>query len=125
MIGSLAMRTGAPAPRRLREITGELERGVFLAVYRSRAQRRRRAVAVAILSLKHGLRGMLFTWPLYLLAWGAPYLPGGLGLLVLALVLPGLAVSLLILRRAVHEDYARMVRDVLLEDRYPGRLVRG
>lgn len=111
--------------KRLQDIKGGLQRGVFMALYDSRTQRRRRTLALAILYLKHGLRGLLFTWPLYLMAWAGFYLPGLLTILILALVVPALAVSAIILRRAVREDYARLVRDVLMEDGYPGRLVRG
>ena len=72
---------------------------------------------------KHGLRGILFSWPLYLLplaAWllQARYLP-----LILLLLLPGVYVSGGILRRGVHDDYARLVDGCLLRSGYPGRLL--
>jgi hypothetical protein len=78
-----------PACKRLTDIRNELERGVFLSVYNSRTQRMRRFIARIILTIKHGLRGTLFSWPLYLLplaAWSlkATYLP-----LILLLLLPG------------------------------------
>jgi hypothetical protein len=79
----------APTSKRLSDIRNEFERGVFLSVYNSRAQRMRRFIARIILVIKHGLRGTLFSWPLYLLplaAWSlkASYLP-----LILLLLFPG------------------------------------
>jgi hypothetical protein len=79
----------APTSKRLSDIRNEFERGVFLSVYNSRAQRMRRFIAGIILAIKHGLRGTLFSWPLYLLplaAWSlkASYLP-----LILLLLFPG------------------------------------
>ena len=40
-------------------IRSDFERGVFLSVYNSRVQRMRRVIALLILGLKHGLRGIL------------------------------------------------------------------
>ena len=110
-------------PKRLSDIRNEFERGVFLSVYNSRMQRMHRIIARAILGLKHGLRGTLFSWPLYLLplaAWSfqATYLP-----LILLLLLPGVYVSCAILRRGVREDYVRLVDGIILRPGYPGRLL--
>jgi hypothetical protein len=109
--------------RRLADIRSEFERGVFLALYNSRRQRMHRVLARLILGFKHGLRGMLFSWPLYLLplaAWilQAHYLP-----LILLLLLPGVLISGFILRRGVHEDYARLVDGCILRPGYPGRIL--
>jgi hypothetical protein len=111
------------APKRLTDIRSDFERGVFLALYNSRSQRRHRSIARIILGTKHGLRGILFSWPLYLLpvaAWllQARYLP-----LILLLLLPGLYISGTILRRGVQEDYARLVEGTILRPGYPGRLL--
>ena len=113
----------ASAPKRLADIRNDFERGVFLALYNSRQQRLHRVLARVILGCKHGLRGLLFSWPLYLLplaAWllQARYLP-----LILLLLLPGVYISGTILRRGVHEDYARLVEGCLLRSGYPGRLL--
>lgn len=110
-------------PKRLADIRNDFERGVFLALYNSRRQRVHRGVARIILGLKHGLRGMLFSWPLYLLplaAWllQARYLP-----LILLLLLPGVYISGVILTRGVHEDYARLVDCYILKRGYAGRLL--
>ena len=111
------------ASKRLTDIRSEFERGVFLALYHSPRQRLHRFLALLILAFKHGLRGILFSWPLYLLplaAWllQARYLP-----LILLLLLPGVYVSGGILRRGVHDDYARLVDGCLLRSGYPGRLL--
>ena len=110
-------------PKRLTDIRNDFERGVFLALYNSRRQRAHRVIARIILGLKHGLRGVLFSWPLYLLplaAWllQARYLP-----LILLLLLPGIWISGTILKRGVHEDYAHLVKDHILRAGYPGRLL--
>ena len=113
----------APTSKRLSDIRNEFERGVFLSVYNSRAQRVRRYIARAILVVKHGLRGTLFSWPLYLLplaAWSlkASYLP-----LILLLLLPGVYISWIILVRGVREDYANYVEGFILRPGFPRRLL--
>ena len=109
--------------KRLGDIRDDFERGVFLSVYQSSRQRRHRRIARCILGLKHGLRGVLFSWPLYLLplaAWvlNARYLP-----LILLLLLPGLYLSGVILLRGVRSDYAQLVDGLILHPGYPGRLL--
>jgi len=96
---------------------------VFLSVYNSRTQRQCRHIAHLILDLKHGLRGTLFSWPLYLLpvtAWSlkVTYLP-----LILLLLLPGVYISRVILVRGVREGYAHYVEGFLLQPGYPARLL--
>jgi hypothetical protein len=110
-------------PKRLTDIRDEFERGVFLALYNSPRQRLHRALARVILGIKHSLRGILFSWPLYLLpvsAWllQARYLP-----LILLLLLPGIYISAAILVRGVREDYNRLVDGYILRRGYAGRLV--
>ena len=109
--------------KRLSDIRNDFERGVFMSIYNSRAQRVRRLIARIILVIKHGLRGTLFSWPLYLLplaAWSlkASYLP-----LILLLLLPGVCISWVILVRGVREDYANHVEGLILRPGYPGRLL--
>ena len=112
-----------PTSKRLPDIRNELERGVFLSVYNSRTQRIRRVIARIILAIKHGVRGTLFSWPLYLLplaAWSikATYLP-----VILLLLLPGVYISGVILVRGVREDYNNHVEGYLLQPGFPGRLL--
>ena len=113
----------APTSKRLSDIRNEFERGVFLSVYNSRTQRIRRHIARIILAVKHGLRGTLFSWPLYLLplaAWSLKvnYLP-----LILLLLLPGVYISWAILVRGVREDYENYVEGYILRPGFPGRLL--
>jgi hypothetical protein len=115
------MRT--PASKRLSDIRNDFERGVFLSIYNSREQRVRRHIARVILAVKHGLRGTLFSWPLYLLplaAWSlkVSYLP-----LILLLLLPGVCISWVILVRGVREDYANYVEGCILRPGFPARLL--
>jgi|GEM_PF-1102014 len=116
------LRMSTPATKRLSDIRNEFERGVFLSVYHSRPQRLHRQLARILLGLKHGLRGTLFSWPLYLLplaAWSfkASYLP------LMLLLLPGIYLSGIILVRGVREDYAAHVEGFILRPGYPGRLL--
>jgi hypothetical protein len=113
----------ASATKHLSDIRTDFERGVFLALYNSRRQRLHRVIARIILGLKHGLRGILFSWPLYLLplaAWllQARYLP-----LILLLLLPGVYISAVILVRGIGEDYASHVEGFILRPGYPARLL--
>jgi hypothetical protein len=112
-----------PEYKHLSDIHNEFERGVFLSVYNSRQQHMRRLIARIILGLKHGLRGALFSWPLYLLplaAWSLKpaYLP-----LILLLLIPGVYISWVILVRGVREDYVNYVEGYILRPGFPGRLL--
>jgi hypothetical protein len=112
-----------PTSKRLSDIRNELERGVFLSVYNSPKQRMRRAIAHVILGVKHSLRGILFSWPLYLLplaAWS--FKPAFLPLILLLLIL-GVYISWAILVRGVREDYANHVEGFIMRPGYPGRLL--
>jgi hypothetical protein len=102
--------TGRP----LDSIHNEFERGVCQAIYDSTEQRRRRAAIVAALSLKHGLRGLLFSWPLYLMGLAAFALPGQYSYLLSLLLLPGIYISVAILRGGLKEDYNRYVKNIIL-----------
>lgn len=111
------------APKRLCDIRNEFERGVFLALYNSPRQRLHRGIARVILGIKHGLRGLLFSWPLYLLPLAAMQLQKGYLPVIVLLLLPGLALSGFILLRGVREDYAQLVDGLILKAGYPGRLL--
>ena len=109
--------------KRLSEIKNEFERGVFLAVYNSRKQRYHRVVAISMLALKHVLRGVLFSWPLYMLAFAAYAIPGSFVLLVMLLLVPAVYVSWLILSRGIREDYEKLVDGYILRAGYLGRML--
>lgn len=109
--------------KHLADIDNAFERGVFTALYNSRKQRYYRLLAVVTLSLKHALRGILFSWPLYLLVMAALVVPGRPVIVFILLLLPGVYVSWTILYRGVSEDYAQLVDGYLLSDGFVGRLL--
>ena len=109
--------------RRLPDIKNEFERGVFLAVYNSSKQRYHRKVAGVALAMKHALRGLLFSWPLYLLALAAYAVPGSFMLVFILLLMPAVYVSWVILSRGVKEDYEKLVDGYILKSGYLGRML--
>lgn len=109
--------------RRLSDIKNDFERGVFKVVYDSQQQRRNRVFALLALIIKHVLRGLLFSWPLYLLALAAYSIPDTSIFLVLILLLPAMYVSWVILNRGVREDYENIVQGYLLRSGYLGRII--
>ena len=110
--------------KKLTDIDNELERVVFLATYNSNRQRRRRIFAMLLLLVKHSLRGVIFSWPLYLLPLSIFALPIQHKYLFVLFLLPGLYVSVLILRKGVKEDYINLVEGRLLSEGYPYQLVK-
>ncbi len=113
----------AISSKNLSEIKNEFEKGVFLAVYNSRKQRCNRVVASFVLIMKHVLRGLLFSWPLYLLALAAYSIPDGSVWVVLLLLLPAMYISWGILNKGVREDYEHLVYGYLLRSGYIGRMI--
>ena len=109
--------------KRLNEIKNEFERGVFTVVYNSPKQKYNRFIAAVILAIKHVLRGLLFSWPLYLLALAAYSIPNASVWLVLLLLLPAMYVSWTILSRGIKEDYENKVDGYLLRSGYLGRML--
>ena len=100
--------------QRLPACPTELEQGIFMAAYGSPLQRRRRALAIALLGIKHTLRGVLFSWPAYVLGLAAFYSEQVHALAYLLLLVPALVVALAILARGVRDDYRNRVSGVLL-----------
>jgi len=109
--------------RRLTEIKNDFERGVFMVVYNSPKQRYHRVAAIVALTVKHVMRGLFFSWPLYLLALAAYSLPDASVWLVLVLLLPAMYVSWVILSRGIKEDYEHLVHGYLLRSGYLGRIL--
>ena len=89
--------------------TNELESAVFRTVYNSFEQRRLRLMAILLLSLKHGLRGIIFSWPLYFIALLPFLLPDEAGWWIVLFVFPALVVSGYILLKGVREDYRELI----------------
>lgn len=92
----------------------ELERGIFMAAYDSAPQRRRRFLALVLLGVKHTLRGLLFSWPAYVLGLAAFYSVQVYVLVSMLLLVPAVLLSGVILVRGVRDDYRDHVKDVLL-----------
>lgn len=109
--------------KRLVDIRNEFERGVFRVLYDSPRQKLHRIIATIALVVKHALRGILFSWPLYMLTMAAYIVPGSSKLLFLLLLLPGLYVSWLILSRGVKEDYGNLIEGYILSPGYLGRML--
>lgn len=95
------------------DIEHELERAIFRSLYHSPKQKLLRLSSIALIAGKHGLRGLLYVWPLTLLIFVE--LPGyWVWLKVLLISLAG-AGWLRFVYRSVMEDYARFVQGRLLE----------
>ena len=101
--------------RRLSEIDNAFERGVCEALYRSPEQRRQRWLITATLVLKHSLRGLLFSWPLYLIGLASFAMPGEYGWVLGVFFIPALWVSGVILVKGIQEEYRRYVKGVVLK----------
>ena len=80
-------------------------------------------LAAAALVIKHALRGVLFSWPLYMLTLAAFAVPGSSKLLFALLLVPGVYVSWVILSRGVREDYENLVAGYILRPGYLGRML--
>ena len=109
--------------KRLDEIKNDFERGVFLVLYDSTKQKLHRSIAAVALVFKHALRGVLFSWPLYMLTLAAYAIPGSSKLLFVLLLVPALYVSWIILSRGVKEDYEKLVAGYILRSGYLGRML--
>jgi hypothetical protein len=109
--------------KRLDDIKNDFERGVFLVLYDSPKQKLHRLIAATALIIKHALRGILFSWPLYMLTLAAYAVPGSPKLLFMLLLIPALYVSWIILSRGVKEDYDHLVSGYILRSGYLGRML--
>jgi hypothetical protein len=103
----------------------ELAQAVFHSVYSSREQRRRRWLATLLLVTKHTLRGLLFSWPLYLMVVAGFYTDRPVNVLLWALGVPGIALSVAILARGIREEYRTRIADRLLKQGDLLRVLRG
>lgn len=101
--------------RRLDDIHNDFERAVFLVNYRSARQRLLRLAAVGLITARHGLRGLLYVWPLTLLLFVE--LPGGWDWLRLLLILLAVGAWFRFVYASVRDDYGRFVAGLLLRAR--------
>ena len=106
------------AGQRLEDFNSEFEQAVFLAAYHSRAQTRRRRAALVLLAIKHSLRGLMFSWPAYVLAVAAGYSDGLHAVAYLLLLIPAIALSAYILFHGVRDDYQVRVSGFLLNKKF-------
>jgi hypothetical protein len=103
----------------------ELARAVFRSVYTSREQRRRRLFAALLLTGKHSVRGLLFSWPLYLMVYAGFHTDAPINILLWALGIPGVGISLSILARGIREEYRHRATERLLSRTDLMRMLRG
>jgi hypothetical protein len=99
--------------RQLADIDNELERAVFVARYQSARQRLLRIAAVLIIVARHGLRGLLYVWPLTLLVF--VNFPGAWDVLRLVLLVLATAAWSRFVYGSVRDDYQRFINGRLLE----------
>lgn len=107
-----------------RNIKTDLAAAVFHSVYTSRTQRQRRLLAGLVLTTKHALRGLLFSWPLYFMVYAGFRSDAPVNWLLWALGIPGIGISLFILARGVREEYRNRVAKKLFNWPDLARLMR-
>lgn len=103
----------------------ELAQAVFRSIYTSREQRHRRWLAALLLAAKHTLRGLLFSWPLYLMALGGFYAPFPVNVMLWAIAVPGIGLSMAILARGVRAEYRERVSGRIQKRGDLARLLKG
>jgi hypothetical protein len=103
----------------------ELVAAVFRSVYSSREQRHRRQLAALLLAAKHALRGLLFSWPLYLMVYAGFHADVPINVFLWALGIPGVAISFFILARGIREEYRNRVAERLISRADLMRMLRG
>lgn len=113
------------ARRRLDDLDNALARAVFTSLYASRAQRLRRLAAGSLLAAKHGARGLLFSWPLYLLAAAGFVAPAPIGALLWMLAVPGIGISFYVLGKGIRADYRARVAGRVLAPGALADILRG
>jgi len=101
--------------RHIDDVSGNLELGIHKAIYNSPEQKKRRFLIVLSLTLKHGFRGLFFSWPLYLLGFASFILPGQYSYLLALFLIPGIYISYKILYYGLLEDYKNFVKDFILK----------
>jgi len=89
---------------------------VAVAIYGNQQQRIRRTSAISLLLSKHILRGLFFSWPLYLLGLAAFYASDPVAIWLTFLLIPAVWVSASILKSGISEDYQRLIKDMILGD---------
>jgi len=91
----------------------DLERAVFMSRYQSPWQRLLRITGVLLIISKHGLRGLLYVWPLTLLVFVD--FPGAWEVIRLSLLVLAAAAWSRFVYGSVRDDYQRFISGRLLE----------
>ena len=94
--------------------TSDLAPAAFSAEYVSRQQRSFRLIALILLCLRHGLRGVVLAWPLYFTALIPLLIPVQAGWWIILFVFPAALVSLSVLISGVRLDYSNTICGQLL-----------
>lgn len=111
-------------PEQGREKT--LQQAVFDSVYQSPVQLRRRRIAILLLLLKYGLRGLLILWPVYvLIIIGIVYPESGHYLVYLLAFVPGVVLWFFIYIAGARQDYMKMIEGRILDKDYLGKVLSG
>lgn len=121
----MRMYTNLVPSTKVRQRPGSLEAAVFHSVYTSHEQRFRRLAAAGLLSAVHTVRGLLFSWPLYLLALGGFYTSRPVSLLLWAIAVPGIGLSFVILARGIREEYRERITGRIQKRGDLARLLKG
>lgn len=112
--------------RQLREDASELEKAVFLAVYRSRQQRIKRVVAMFVLIIKYISCGLILIWPVYLLLLLMILSPAASEYLWYSVFfIPGAIFWLKIYLKSAFKEYKRLVKNHILSKGFVGGLIFG
>jgi hypothetical protein len=98
--------------KRLDTIDNELERAVFMASYNSSRQQLMRFAGALLIIAKHGLRGLLYVWPLTLLLFVD--FPGAWAVIRLVLLVLAIAAWSRFVYGSVRDDYQRFIGGRLL-----------
>lgn len=94
-------------------IKHDLEKAVFRSLYGSLAQRLLRFLGIMMIATKHGLRGLLYVWPLALLVFIE--LPGNWAWLKLFLLVLAAAAWIRFIFGSVRDDYQRFLSNRILK----------
>ncbi len=113
------------SPAKTRRPQSELAQAVYRSVYHSRAQRGTRLAAMLLLASKHILRGLLFSWPLYLMALAGFYAPFPVSLILWVIAIPGIGLSLFILGRGVLAEIRERITGKILKQADLVKLLKG
>ena len=99
--------------RAVDDLEHELEKAIFSSLYNSPRQRLYRLLGAALIAGKHGLRGLLYVWPLALLIFIE--LPGYWIWLKFALLILAGGAWFRFVFGSVRDDYTRFIQNRILQ----------